>query len=315
VAKMVKINPEKLRILHIGDIAGVPQNLRDGQRIFGCKSEVLSISEHRFKYGVDITLSLDNNISRKINKLYYITKISLQYDILHFHVSSLHPMGLDLMIWKVLSKKIIMHYHGSEIRNKKPPLLHKCFVNKCIVSTPDLLAFVPGSIWLPNPINTKKYLYIEPNQQAHKLRILHAPSKRSIKGTEYITQAIDKLKKEGYDIEFILLENVSHDEVLKQIELSDIIIDQLILGWYGVFSIEAMCMGKPTLCYIRQDLLERYQELPILNTTPKSVYSNLIELIENPRYRIELGAQGRRYVEKIHDSGEITKKLIDLYTN
>ena len=81
-----------------------------------------------------------------------------------------------------------------------------------------------------------------------------------------------------------------------------------------MFSIETMCMGKPTLCYIRQDLSENYPELPILNTTPKSIYVNLIELIENQEYRIELGAQGRRYVEKIHDSREVTKRLIDIYT-
>lgn len=292
----------------------MPQNLRDGQRIFGYKSEVLSFGEHKFKYGVDISFSSHGKISKKINILYNFVKISFQYDILHFHISSLHPMGLDLIIWKALGKKVIMHYHGSEIRNKKQPLLQKYFADKCVVSTPDLLAFVPNSIWLPNPIDTKKYISVEPNQQAHKLRILHAPSKRSLKGTEYVLQAIEKLKTEGYNIEFILLENVSHDEVLKQIRLSDIIVDQLILGWYGVFSIEGMCIGRPVLCYIRQDLLEMHPELPILNTTSESIYANLIKLIENPEQRIELGTQGRRYVEKLHDFRAIAKELIDLYT-
>jgi glycosyltransferase involved in cell wall biosynthesis len=307
----MRIKSEKIRILHIGDIAGVPQNLRDGQRIFGYKSDVLSFSENRFKYGVDISFSSHDKISRKINILYNIIKLSFQYNTLHFHASSLHPTGLDLVIWKVLGKKVIMHYHGSEIRNKKQPFFQKYFADKHFVSTPDLLAFVPQSIWVPNPINTEKYLFVEPNKKAHKLRILHAPSKRSLKGTEYVLQAIEKLKIKGYDIEFILLENVSHNEVLKQIEVSDIIVDQLILGWYGVFSIEGMCLGKPVLCYIRQDLLEMNPELPILNTTPKSIYTNLIKLIENPEQRIKLGAQGRRYVEKVHDSRTVTEELID----
>lgn len=310
----MKIDPEKIRILHIGNIAGVPQNLRDGQRMFGYKSDVLSFGEHFFKYETDVSFSSHGKISRKMNIVYNVIKMSFQYDILHFHASSLHLMGLDLVIWKFLGKKVVLHYHGSEIRNKKQPLFHKYFVDKYVVSTPDLLAFVPNSIWLPNPVDTKKYLFVEPNQQAHKLRILHAPSKRSLKGTEYVLQAIEKLKTEGYDAELILLENVPHDVVLKEIELSDIIVDQLIIGWYGMFSIEAMCMGKPVLCYIRQDLSERYTELPILNTTPKSIYVNLIELIENPERRIKLGSQGRRYIEQIHDSREITKRLIDIYT-
>jgi glycosyltransferase involved in cell wall biosynthesis len=296
----------------------VPQNLRDGQHIFGYKSDVLSFGEHQFKYGVDISYSSHGQISRKIYIIYNIIKLSFQYDVFHFHTASLHSTGLDLIIWKFVGKKVIMHYHGSEIRNKKQPLFHKYFVDRYIVSTPDLLAFVPNSLWLPNPIDTKKHSFVEPNLQPHRLRIIHAPSTRSIKGTEYVIQAINQLKKDGYDFEFILLENTSHDEILRQLRIADIAVDWINpdFGIYGVFSIEAMCMGKPVLCCVKKDLVDKhYHNLPILNTSPEFVYENLIKLIENPEQRIELGAQGRKYVERIHESREITKKIVDLYTD
>ena len=79
--------------------------------------------------------------------------------------------------------------------------------------------------------------------------------------------------------------------------MCDIIIDQLIVGWYGVLSIEGMCMGKPVMCYIQQDLSEIYPKLPILNTNPNSIRMDLIKLIENPEYRIKLGNQGRRMLK------------------
>ena len=62
---------------------------------------------------------------------------------------------------------------------------------------------------------------------------------------------------------------IIHQILLKQIKLSDVIVDQFILGWYGMFSLEAMCMRKPVLCYIREDLAEKYKNLPILNTKPE----------------------------------------------
>jgi hypothetical protein len=39
-----------------------------------------------------------------------------------------------------------------------------------------------------------------------------------------------------------------------------------------MFSIEAMCMRKTVLCYIREDLAEKYNNLPIQNTKPEFVY-------------------------------------------
>jgi glycosyltransferase involved in cell wall biosynthesis len=223
---------------------------------------------------------------------------------------------VDSILWKTLKKRLIVHHHGSELRFVGEKYIYSKFADKILVSTPDLLEWSPNGIWLPNPIDTREYEFVEPNSQPHKLRILHAPSSRGAKGTEFVIKAIDKLKKNGYDIEFVLLENVPHEEVLKQIQSSDIIVDQLIFGWYGVFSIEAMCMGKPVLCYIRNDLIDKYcQNLPILNTSSEAVYENLVKLIENPEQRIDLGIQSRKYIEIIHDSEVISKKLVEIYTN
>jgi len=82
-----------------------------------------------------------------------------------------------------------------------------------------------------------------------------------------------------------------------------------------MFSLEAMCMKKPVLCYIREDLAEKYKNLPILNTKPEFVYDNLIKLIENKELRLELGIIGRKYIENVHESKKIAAKLIELYSD
>lgn len=306
-----------MKILHIGDVAGVPQNIAQAQRKQGYKSDILSYQKHLFGYEADFCYPI---VSRypfdHIKKFLIFSKFVSKYDVYHFHVRTLLPKGIDSIIWKILQKRLIVHHHGSELRFTGEKYIYSKFADKILVSTPDLLEWSPNAIWLPNPIDTREYEFIEPNYQPHKLKILHAPSSRETKGTEFVLQAIYNLKKDGYDIEFVLLENVSHEEVLRQIQLSDIIVDQLIFGWYGMFSIEAMCMGKPVLCYIKKDLIDKYcQNLPILNTDSKVIYENIAKLIENPERITELGIKSRQFVEEIHDSKIVTERLVKIYTN
>lgn len=304
-----------MRILHIGDVAGVPQKMAQAQRELGHKSDVLSYQRHIFGYKVDFCYPIGSKFPYNYIKRFIVfLEFAGKYDVYHFHGGTLLPKGIDSILWKILNKKIIVHHHGSELRFKSEEYVYSKFADKILVSTPDLLEWSPNAIWLPNPIDTKEYESVELNSQIHKLKILHAPSSRGIKGTEYVIQAINKLKENGYMIEFILLENVSHNEVLKQIMLSDIVIDQLILGWYGMFSIEAMCMGRPVLCYIKNDLANIYKNLPILNTNPNILYDNLTKLIEDEGLRMELGILGKKYAEEVHGSKIIAERLIKLYS-
>jgi len=305
-----------VKILHIGEVAGVPQKIATAQRELGYESDVLSYQKHPFGYETDFCYPINSKFPYCcIKKFFIFSNFVCKYDVYHFHGGTLLPKGIDSILWKSFGKKLIIHHHGSELRFKGEEYLYSKFADNILVSTPDLLEWAPDGIWLPNPVDPKEYEPIESIPQNSKLRILHAPSSRKTKGTEYVIQAIDKLKKYGFDIEFILLENASHDEVLKQIKLSDVIVDQFVLGWYGMFSLEAMCMKKPVLCYIREDLAEKYQNLPILNTKPEFLCDNLIKLIENKELRLELGIIGQKYIEKVHESKKIAKKLIELYSN
>ena len=82
--------------------------------------------------------------------------------------------------------------------------------------------------------------------------ILHAPNHRSIKGSDHIISAVEELNNEGYKIKLHLIEKVSNAESISKV---DLVIDQLIIGWYAMFAIESMALSKPTICYLRDDLL------------------------------------------------------------
>ncbi len=313
-------------ILHIGNIAGVPQELARAQRKLGFKSDVLSFDQHSFGYGVDlyyptklpqslISLRYVGTSLRFSEKMFDLLKNSTKYDIFHFHFSSMLPFGVDIPIWKMLKKKIIIHHHGSDIRYRGELRMCSKFADKIFVSTPDLLEWSPNAVWLPNPISLDKFSYagVEHKDKSEEINVIHAPSNRAIKGTEYVIKAVNKLKNEGYKINLILVENVSHNKAIEYYKKADIVIDQLLIGWYGVFSIECMALGKPVCAYIRDDLESHIPFNPIINTSPKNIVENLRILIEDGILRKEMGNKGRNYVEEVHGANKIAQQLIEVY--
>ena len=148
-------------ILHVGSIAGVPQELSRAQRRLGCKSDVIIFQPHQYDYEADFFRPTKLPFPLKyVERMHSISKIVGNYEILHFHYFSVLPFGWDLPIWKMLNKKIIFHYHGDDIRNKGEGILSKYFADAVLVSTPDLLAWSTRAKWIQNPVDLKKYRYV-----------------------------------------------------------------------------------------------------------------------------------------------------------
>ncbi|MDP2654487.1 MAG: hypothetical protein Q8Q08_10735 [Candidatus Omnitrophota bacterium] len=147
------------------------------------------------------------------------------------------------------------------------------------------------------------------------LKILHAPNHRNIKGTAYFTKAVQELRTEGVAIELVLCEKVPNDKIREMIHTADIVADQLIVGWYAMFALEAMSMGKPVLCYLRPDLIDFYTsaglirpgEIPIINCNPLTLKETLKRLAESPQTFSGLGEKGRQYVLRHHSLESVGK--------
>ena len=102
-------------------------------------------------------------------------------------------------------------------------------------------------------------------------------------------------------------------------------IDQLIIGYYGLAAVEGMSIGTPVICNMENKefttVFRRYSflnECPIVSATPENIKDVLRILIAHPKLRKELGRAGRQYVEKYHSYktaqymfGAIYAKIID----
>ncbi|HLN15252.1 MAG TPA: hypothetical protein VK277_00745 [Acidimicrobiales bacterium] len=149
--------------------------------------------------------------------------------------------------------------------------------------------------------------------------LLHAPSHRGVKGTRYLMEAVEGLRAEGVAVELLLVEGVSHADARRLYERADVLVDQLLVGWYGALAVELMALGRPVVCYLRDGDFgplpaEMRAEIPIVRAEPGDVRAVLRELLTTRRGELaELGRRGRAYVERWHDPQEIAGGLKEAY--
>lgn len=138
--------------------------------------------------------------------------------------------------------------------------------------------------------------------------IIHTPNHRGCKGTEFIINAVDKLRSEGLKIKLHLLEKVQNEQVRNiLINDADILVEQLIFTGHGLSGLEGMAVGIPTITNLEDETytlpLRRwsyFDECPLVSATPEDITDVLRELITNPSLRTDLGRAGREYAEKYH---------------
>lgn len=149
--------------------------------------------------------------------------------------------------------------------------------------------------------------------------VVHAPSHRGVKGTRFVLDAVKRLKSEGIPLDFVLVEGVSYTEAMRMYANADLLVDQLLVGWYGGLGVELMALGKPVVAYIREQDLSfipaaMRAELPVVNATPGSIYDVLRDLLTVRRHELkELGRRCRKYVETWHDPIRVASGLKSAY--
>lgn len=348
-----------MKVLHCPtDTGGNPWGLSRAERKLGVHSDVMVFRSSLYKYHADIDFNFKKKISlgREAKRWKFFQDAIKKYDIFHFNFAKSildYPYFfldyLELGTLKKFGKKIFFTFQGCDIRlrdyclkNYSICACRKCgifncfpsfikrrrinkinnYADKIYVLNPDLIYSCPTAEFLPYAsVDINEWMPIlQRANNKKKLTILHLPTNRNIKGTKYILDAVNRLKKEGYEFEFLIIEKIPHSS-LKEIYQNhkiDLVVDQLLVGWYGAAAVEAMACGVPVVCYIREDDLrfiphQMKEELPIINAQPTTIYNVIKNIIKDREILNSLSEKSRVYVEKWHNPIEIAKKVIKDY--
>jgi len=187
---------------------------------------------------------------------------------------------------------------------------------------PDLGAFLPAraSFTPYASVDPEEWRPATPAPLPRTPTIVHAPSHRGIKGTQRVVDAVERLRREGVDLDFRLVENLPHTAAREAYESADVLVDQVLVGWYGGLAVEFMALGKPVVCFIDDESARRYappeliDDLPVLRAQLSDPYSALRELLTSRRDEYEnLSLRSRAFVEKWHDPVPIAARMRDAY--
>ena len=185
-----------------------------------------------------------------------------------------------------------------------------------MVAMGDMLAYVPAarnvSYW---PIDLARFPETVTDWcPGRALRVAHAPNHAHFKGTRYLTDAIERLQSEGWAIEIVRIEGVPNSEVIALFRSCDIVADQFIAGFHGYTAFEAMALGKPVLCYLRdRSTVLDPDNCPIINAWPDTVYEVLKRCLLGEFDLAELGRRSRAYVAHHHSLEAVAARLGRLY--
>ncbi len=297
--------------------AGVPWTNTEALRRRGVEARLVVFERYRLHPEADWSLNAPSNsllLTRQAKQWAALARLLPTTDVFHFHFGlTLVPQSLQFPILRAARKKSVMHYLGSDIRGKTPAeLASGKKADAEVVGSYDAIRWVQEAEVIPPGVDLERIEPAPPGDRARPL-IVHAPSSRRRKGTEHVLAAV-----EGLDADLELVEGLHHDEAFERYRQADIVVDQLNAGWYGLFAIEAMALGKPVVTFLHDEAVRRTEaatgaRVPIVSATAETLREALRPLVADAGLRRTLGAESRAYVERVHDVERVADRLLDLY--
>lgn len=258
-----------------GCAIGVVENC---ENIYNCKlslnkyfKKLITVAiKDKFFLHLNYDFVLNNHLTRigtlneifiklKLLKIFFILIFNCNKFIFYWNRTYL-PLNIDLIIFKLLNKKVIIFHIGSDVRveNIQNQIFKNYFkINYKLPETDNQnIKFIKSlyhytiiknlNIDLFTDIETETFL----DTDAHKfllchnfknfkldnkhqkcVKIIHAPSDSSVKRTDLVLKIVDKLKNNsGIDFDFKLIKNLDNSSLIEELKNSDILIDQPFLG-------------------------------------------------------------------------------------
>jgi glycosyltransferase involved in cell wall biosynthesis len=305
-----------LRVVHCPvNTAGVPWTNVQALRRRGVDARLVVFERGALHPEADVSLDRRGGlVRRQATQWHALARLLPRTDVFHFYFGlTLVPQSLQFPILAALRKKSVFHYLGSDIRGKTPAeLAHGKKAGAEIVGSYDALRWVPEAHVIPPGIDLSRINPAPPSDRARPV-IVHAPSSRTKKGTEHVIAACH-----GLDADLQIVEGLHHDEAFALYRDADVVVDQLNAGWYGLFAIECMALGKPVVTFLHDEAVRRTEEafgmeVPLVSARAETLRERLRPLVADAAERRRVGAASRAYVERVHDVEQIADRLLDVY--
>ena len=187
------------------------------------------------------------------------------------------------------------------------------FEGPVFVSTPDLLDDLPFARWCPVVVDPDLWAGGRSVLSEGRPVVVHAPSNSRVKGTPLVDAAMAELDAAGL-VEYRRPERLSAAEMPDIYKGADIVLDQFLLGSYGVAACEAMAAGRAVVGNVTQENRARVLEatgleLPIVQAEPDAIGEVVRALVADPERVRAVAAAGVEFARTVH-SGVYSARVL-----
>ena len=355
--RIININKNKnKKISWVCGVSEVASMLNLVSKIIKPVTTVCMDNNSYYNLDYDYNIKISNKYLKYLFKIFY-GPILLGYLLnknTHFwymwNTGFLLNRDYEFKFLKAKNKKIICMFLGSDIRS---PKLIKEMINRLnidhfieyigtdnyvcekklkkiaysadryadiIISAKyDHLSYIKGKqYFFPYIYNEEKFCKNKKKfENLKKIKILHAPSNPIIKGTPLVRAAIKKLEIEGYDFEYIELQNIPNETVLEHLKSSHIVLNQFYAFVPGVFGIESMANNCAVLMSADSTIetgLPHDSEDAWMITRYWEVYDSLKYLLNHPEKIKYYADNGYAFAHK-HYTYEAASKYVKKVLN
>lgn len=183
------------------------------------------------------------------------------------------------------------------------------------VSTPDLLESVPDATWIPVVVDGPKWAAAGADRPLDRARpvVVHAPSNAGLKGSELIDPVMRRLHDEGL-VEYRVVDGVPSAEMPAVYGEADIVLDQFVLGIYGVAACEALAAGRVVVSHVAEATRDHVRretglDLPVIETNAADLERTLRAIVADRARFAGLAATGPDFVAAVHDGRRSAEAL------
>ncbi len=325
-----------MRVLHAPvEVAGQLAIAAEALRRAGV-SATAYCEPHRFEYGhgPDVIPA----VGHPVRYVTETTRLLARHDVIHFHfaTSFFHESRrfFDARLIRRF-RRVFVTFHGSEVRRpsvehaRNPHYVPVVGEDDAVAErrlrawariTDDAVILEPGLRAHVEPFFARVHEHrLTVDVSRHEARppagdppvLVHSPTDHAGKGTAHVRAAVDALRARGLVFEYDEVVGVPQAEALRRYAAADLVVDQLCVGSFGVFAVQAMAMAKPVVAFLGS-WWDGY-EAPIIRADPTTITDVLAEWLAPGADRRGRGEASRAYVEREHDLGPAGRRLAELY--
>lgn len=168
---------------------------------------------------------------------------------------------------------------------------------------------------IPFPVDIDK-IGFTPAQAKVRPLVVHTPTRRGFKGTEFVLQAIATLRRARDDFDFRVIEGLSYDDYVRSITDADVIVDQIFSQSPGMNGLEMLAAGKVVMTGatdIGKSFVAAMDHIPAFDASPDpdTLARDLSAVLDRKSEFPAMAQAGREYVAEVHDPVHIARIFLD----